>query len=71
MNTVVTESISTRLVLLKTLIDLDTTQNDMLTTFEDLRSKCHGSEGGEGRKGGDRRSKTEKVLRGETIVTLN
>ena len=42
----------------------------MLTILQDLSSKSHGSEGGEGRKGGERRSKTEKMLRGETI-TLN
>ena len=55
---------------MKTLIDEDTTQNGMPTTLEDLSSKSQGSEEGEGRKGGERRSVTEQMLKVETIVAL-
>ena len=43
----------------------------MPTILQDLSNKSQRSEEGQGRKGGERRSKTEKILRGETIVTLN
>ena len=56
---------------MKTLIDKDATQNDMPTILQDLSGKSQGSAGGEGRKGGERRRKAQKMLRTKTIVTLN
>ena len=67
-----TESISTRIVNTSCLIEnFDWFGYNTEWYANHLRSKSHGSERGEGRKGGHRRSKTEKMLSGETIVTLN
>ena len=52
--------LETRLVLLRTLIDDDTTQNDIATILWNLSSKSQGSEGGEGRKGGRKEKEGKK-----------
>ena len=58
-------------MLFRTLIDEDTTQNDMPTILQDLSSKSQGSVGGEGRKGGrEEKEDRKKKLRQETKVTL-
>ena len=61
-NTVGTESISTRFVLLRTLIDEDTTQNDLPTTLQDLSSKSQGSRGEGGKEEGRRRNRYSIVI---------
>ena len=50
---------------MRTLIDEDTTQNDMPTILQDLSSKSQGSEGGEGRKGGREEGGKEEGRREE------
>ena len=58
-------------VLLRTLIDEDTIQNDMSTILQDLSSESQRSEGGEGRKGGREEKEDKKNCKTGTKVALN
>ena len=58
-------------VLLRILIDEDTTQNDMSTILLDLSSESQRSEGGEGRKGGREEKEDKKIVKTGTKVALN
>ena len=58
-------------VLLRTLIDEDTTQNDMSTILQDLSRKVRGVKEGKGGKEEGRRRKTKKIVKTGTKVALN